>query len=463
MSSPSRPYRDLNKVSWGTTGTMTRHIIFNFLIAFEAIIQNKFRAFLTSLGIIFGVASVIAMLAIGNGARQEILSQMQLLGVNNIIVKPIVKQEEGKVEETAQDKTNEKRFSPGLTLADAESVLEGIPEIQFVSPEIVMETMVVRSGLKRTGKLVGIKQEYFSTSDFALESGTWFSSHQLNDAMPVCIIGYGVATKFFVKEPPLGRRIKTGNLWLTVIGVLEERKISEQNIQHLGIRDYNMDIYTPVKTMLLRYKNRALVTKQDIISNARQRGGNEPDKSNFNQLDRLVVRVADSKYIQPVSEVMSRMLQRRHNDVVDYEIIIPEQLLKQEQRTKNIFNIVLGAIASISLVVGGIGIMNIMLASVMERIREIGIRLALGATKRDISLQFLLEAITISLTGGILGIFLGMFMSWGIEKFTHITTIVSGISIVVSFVVSFSVGLTFGSFPARRAAEQDPIVSLRYE
>jgi len=177
----------------------------------------------------------------------------------------------------------------------------------------------------------------------------------------------------------------------------------------------------------------------------------------------LVVRVADSKYIQPVSEVMSRMLQRRHNDVVDYEIIIPEQLLKQEQRTKNIFNIVLGAIASISLVVGGIGIMNIMLASVMERIREIGIRLALGATKRDISLQFLLEAITISLTGGILGIFLGMFMSWGIEKFTHITTIVSGISIVVSFVVSFSVGLTFGSFPARRAAEQDPIVSLRYE
>lgn len=443
---------------------MTHHIIFNFLIAVEAIIQNKVRAFLTSLGIIFGVASVIAMLAIGNGARQEILSQMQLLGVNNIIVKPIVKQEEGKVEENLQAKTNEKRFSPGLTLADAESITEGIPDIQFVSPEIVMETLVVRSGLKRTGKLVGITQEYFSTSDFALESGAWFSHHQLNDAMPVCIIGHGIATKFFAKEPPLGRRIKTGNLWLTVIGVLAERKISEQNIQHLGIRDYNMDIYTPVKTLLLRYKNRALVTKQDILANARQKDGSEPDKNNnYHQLDRLVVRVTDSKFIQPVSEVMSRMLQRRHNDVVDYEIIIPEQLLKQEQRTKNIFNIVLGAIASISLVVGGIGIMNIMLASVMERIREIGIRLALGATKRDITLQFLLEAITISLTGGILGIFLGMFMSWGIEKFTHITTLVSGISIVVSFVVSFSVGLAFGSFPAKRAAEQDPIVSLRYE
>ncbi|MCF7801146.1 MAG: ABC transporter permease [Candidatus Marinimicrobia bacterium] len=442
---------------------MLRKIVFNFIIAVEAIFQNKTRAFLTSLGIIFGVASVIAMLAIGNGARQEILSQMQLLGVNNIIVQPVVKQEEGKVEEELGDKSREKRFTPGLTLADATAVAQTIPKVRFVSPEIVMETMVVRSGLKRTGKLVGVNEYYFDTSEFELQKGEWFNATHLTDAMPVCIIGHGIATKFFPREPPLGRRIKTGNLWLTVVGVLKERKITEQNIQHLGIRDYNMDIYTPVRTMLLRYKNRALVTKQDIMETARQENGVVQEIGNYHQLDRMVVRVEDSEYIQSVAEVMSRMLQRRHNDVVDYEIIIPEQLLEQEQRTKNIFNIVLGAIASISLVVGGIGIMNIMLASVMERIREIGIRLALGATKMDIILQFILEAITISLVGGILGIFLGMAMSWGIERFTHITTIVSGISIVVSFVVSFSVGLAFGSFPAKRAAEQDPIVSLRYE
>ncbi len=444
---------------------MTNRIAFNFLIAIEAIFQNKTRAFLTSLGIIFGVASVIAMLAIGNGARQEILSQMQLLGVNNIIVKPVIEQKEGKVENTFADKAKHKKFSPGLTLADAAAIAENIPRVQFVSPEIVLGTTVVRSGLKRSGKLVGVNRNYFNTSDFELARGRWFGEKQLNDAIPVCIIGQGIATKFFAREPPLGKRIKTGNLWLTVIGVLKERQISEQNIQHLGIRDFNMDIYTPVKTVLLRYRNRALVTKQDIMKSARQNNDNSsgPGAENYNQLDRLVVRVEDSRYIQPVSEVMSRMLQRRHNKVVDYEIVIPEELLKQEQRTKNIFNIVLGAIASISLVVGGIGIMNIMLASVLERIREIGIRLALGATPKDITLQFLLEAITISLAGGIFGIFLGITMSWGIERFTHITTIVSGLSILVSFVVSFSVGLAFGSFPAKRAAQQDPIVSLRYE
>jgi putative ABC transport system permease protein len=227
-----------------------------------------------------------------------------------------------------------------------------------------------------------------------------------------------------------------------------------------------MDIYIPLSSLLLRYKNKAVITKGNIIS-----GGdfvvffNDDDEKpeDPNQLDRIVVRVEDTGQMNTIAEVISRLLFRRHNKEIDYEIIVPELLLEQEQRTKSIFNIVLGAIASISLIVGGIGIMNIMLASVLERIKEIGIRMAVGAKKRDIMLQFLCEAVAISLTGGIIGILFGIGLSYIIEKATDIHTIVSGASVAVSFFVSISVGIVFGIMPARRAALQDPIVSLRYE
>jgi len=460
--------------------TIIRQIVLNASVALDAIALGKMRALLTSLGIIFGVASVIAMVAIGAGAKYEILAQMKLLGVNNIIIKPVVEQEEGKaLTGTAQDQIKERRWSPGITLADAKSIQETIPYVEYVSPEVVFETMIIRAGLRRTGKLVGVGEYYFANTNYELLDGTFFNGYQFENSVPVCIIGHGISTKFFVEEDPIGKRIKCGNLWVTVIGVLKERKITEANIEHLGLRDYNMDIYTPIKTVLLRYKNRGLLTRQDILSTARpgffggrgmggilqttsQNVGQET-VINYHQLDQMVIRVAESEFITPVTEILTRMLQRRHNDVVDYHVIVPEQLLKQEQETRRIFNMVLGAIASISLIVGGIGIMNIMLASVMERIREIGIRQALGANRRDIILQFLLEAITISVAGGILGIVLGILTSYGIEKATGIATIVTGIPIAIAFFVSITIGLVFGSYPAKRAAEQDPIVSLRHE
>ncbi|MBA7628091.1 Macrolide export ATP-binding/permease protein MacB [subsurface metagenome] len=460
--------------------TIIRQIILNTSVALDAIVLGKMRALLTSLGIIFGVASVIAMVAIGAGAKYEILAQMKLLGVNNIIIKPVVEQEEGEaLTGTAQDQIKERRWSPGITLSDAKSIQDGIPYVEYVSPEVVFETMIVRAGLRRTGKLVGVGEHYYSNTDYELLEGNFFNRYQLDNSVPVCIIGHGISTKFFVEEDPIGKRIKCGNLWLTVIGVLEEWKITEANIEHLGLRDYNMDIYTPIKTVLLRYKNRGLLTRQDILSTARPGFFGHPGMGdflqttsqnvgqetiiNYHQLDQLVIRVAQSEFITPVTEILTRILQRRHNGVVDYEVIVPEQLLKQEQETRRIFNMVLGAIASISLIVGGIGIMNIMLASVMERIREIGIRQALGANRRDIILQFLLEAITISVAGGILGIVLGILVSYGIEKATGIATIVTGIPIAIAFFVSITIGLVFGSYPAKRAAEQDPIVSLRHE
>ena len=447
---------------------MLAHITQSLWIAIEAISHNKLRAMLTSLGIVFGVGSVISMLAVGTGAKQEILDQMKLLGANNIIITPIVEQEEGKVaEDEQQKKTEKKRFSPGLTLEDAQSIQRTLPDVMFVSPEVVVETMVIREGLKRTSKLVGIDSTYFAASDFALERGRIFSRKNFDLGSPVAVIGHSIKTKFFAKEDPIGGKIKCGSLWLTVIGVLAERSISKETIQHLGLRDYNYDVYTPVSTLLLRYKNRTLVTRLDIQRASREAGGDNSDQNkkpvNYNQLDRLVVRVAGSEHMVSLAEVISRMLQRRHNNIVDFQVTVPEQLLRQEQRTKDIFNVVLGAIASISLIVGGIGIMNIMLASVMERTREIGIRRATGATKRDIVLQFLSEATMISVTGGIIGILLGIGLSIAIRYFAGVLTIVSVVSVLLSFIISISIGIAFGLFPARRAAEQDPVVCLRYE
>jgi putative ABC transport system permease protein len=228
--------------------------------------------------------------------------------------------------------------------------------------------------------------------------------------------------------------------------------------------------------MLLRYRNRAEVTQQEMELAARDAnsgGSNNSDstetdderaeKRNYHQLDKVIVQVDKSSAVTAVADLTRRMLQRRHNDVTDFEISVPELLLQQEQHTKTIFNIVLGAIASISLIVGGIGIMNIMLASILERIKEIGVRRAVGATQKEIGAQFLSEAVMISLAGGVAGILLGVGLATAIERIAKIHTIVSPMSVVVAFGVSAAVGVVFGLMPASRAAKQDPIVCLRYE
>lgn len=445
----------------------------NVLIAVESILGNKLRSLLTGLGIIFGVAAVISMLAIGNGAQQEILEQIKMVGVNNIMITPIVEPEDGgSSSESDEEKKEKSKFSPGLNLADVEAIKDVLPTVHRISPEVSLNSYVVQHGKRETAKLLGVSSQYFDIFNLKLETGFFFNDYQEENGIPVCVIGSNIAARFFPRQNPINQYIKFDKVWLKVVGVLEKNNIKLTRFENTGVNVMNDNIYVPVKTMLLRFQNRALVSSRLKSTQTTNRGNfffststnvNQNTSSNYNQLDRIIVQVNDSKELSPSTEVLSRMFTRRHQEVKDFEITVPELLLKQEQRTKDVFNIVLGAIASISLLVGGIGIMNIMFATVMERIKEIGTRLAIGARKKDIVIQFLAEAVLISVTGGLIGVVLGIVGAKLITEFADILTIISPFSVLIAFCVSAGVGIIFGYSPAKRASEKDPIESLRYE
>lgn len=442
-------------------------------ISLEAVFTNKFRSILTALGIIFGVAAVIAMLAIGNGARQEILEQIKLVGLNNIIITPKITggNEDSSGDEDDESKEMSKKFSPGLTLKDADNIISSLPTVEKVSPEIVYTVPALRDGKKLTAKLSGVTTDYFTLFNQQLKKGSYFNDEQMELGSPVCVIGPEVVAKLFPKTDPIGKQLKCGTIWLKVIGVLQGVAVSKK-AEELGVSSYNRNVYVPIKTILLRYKDRSLIAQSSQMgggeifvfgNTAIMTSSSDGSAETDNQLNKIVVQVKESSQLNATVDAIRRILNRRHLGVDDFDISIPELLLKQEQKTKDIFNIVLGAIAGISLIVGGIGIMNIMLASVMERIREIGVRRAIGATKKDIVFQFLAEATFISITGGLIGILLGVIMAKVISASTDIKTIVSFGSILLSFGVAASVGIIFGWLPARKAAEQDPVESLRHD
>lgn len=437
----------------------------NFREAFWFIKTNKVRTLLTALGIIFGVASVITMLAIGNGAEKEILSQLELVGVNNIVITPIPdEKKENQAESEDEGKEESKKFSKGLDILDAESIKKNIPSVKLVSPEILMETYIINNGKQNSTKLIGVSPSFFISSNIYLEKGKDFSEYQIKNALPVCIIGKKVEKKVFTGESALGKHIKVKDVWLEVIGVIEEKMISDKAQENLGIRDLNEDIYIPINTFLVRYRDRKVIADKIGARNGNQNGPKEKiPRGNYHQIDKLTVQVNNSTELKATAEVVSKMLKRRHNDVLDFEIEIPIQLLKQQQKTKQIFNIVLSIIAGISLLIGGIGIMNIMLASVLERTKEIGIIRAIGATEQDVILQFLSESVLISLGGGIIGIIVGVAGAYIIEMASGIETVLSVNSIMISFLIAVAVGLIFGIFPAKAAAKKRPIEALRSE
>ena len=432
-------------------------------IGIEAIQTNKIKSLLTALGIIFGVAAVISMLAIGNGAEQEILEQIKMVGVNNIIISPSAQTVAGNEGDQSQasgeeNSASKKKYSKGLTLLDAEAISDVVPTVAKVCPVISINYSALLNGRSKPVTLEGTNNHYFDLFNISLQSGETFTDRQQEKGYPVCIIGDNIRNIFFGQEDPVGKYIKTGEIWLQVIGVVERRDFTASASDEMGISSTDNKIFIPVKTMLLRFKNRALVRADEV---QRQSNSGQSGTENLNQLDKIIVQVKETEQLTVTSEILSRMLLRRHNDLYDFEITIPELLLKQQQRTKNIFNIVLGVIAGISLIVGGIGIMNIMLSSVMERIREIGLRQAIGASRKDIIVQFLAESTLISVAGGFAGIILGVALSMIITAVFDIRTIVSLFSIVIAFGVSAIVGITFGYLPAKRASDQDPVESLR--
>ncbi len=442
-------------------------LTFNFFIGLDAIMHNRVRALLTSLGIIFGVAAVIAMLAIGRGTENEIAEQLKQVGSNNITITALWKDDQDKEgSEVTEEKEAEKvkRYTSGLTLGDGENISTTLKEyVDYASPEIEMETSIIYKGKRLSGRVIGVNNNFFDVAVLSIGEGKIFTNIHFNMAEPVCIIGKSLKAKLFTDVEPIGQKIKCSDIWLTVVGVLSAKNVSDQTIASYSVRNANQEVYIPVNTMLARFKDRSRITPSDMRK--RGRGNNkEKDKpQNYHQIDKLVVKVKNSEMMGEVAEVIKKMLVRRHNNVEDFEIQIPELLLKQQQKNKHQFNILLAFIASISLIVGGIGIMNIMLASVMERIKEIGLRQSLGATQKDISLQFISEAVTISFSGGVIGVLFGISLCYFIEIFLGINTIITPISVIISFTISIIVGLVSGIAPALRASKQDPVESLRHE
>ncbi len=438
--------------------------LFLLNIAVQSVLINKLRGILTALGVVFGVAAVIAMLAIGSGAKQFILDQMRLIGTNNIVFSHKSPEEgagdDGEDEAASSVSGNDNQlapWAPGMSKADVEAI-RMLPSVDLVSPEVIRETKALFDGKILDMRCVGITNSFFELNQLSTYKGTIFTEEHIANALPVCVIGKNVETKLFSGKDPIGKAIKVGNNYFTIIGVLEKRVAAKETLVSLGLRDLNSDIFIPLDVSLIRFGDRSVIRGDDLGGRGRRNNGEEVE---VQQIDRLVVRVEDSKYLQSTADVTARLLKRRHGDVVDFDMEIPELLLQQEQKTQDIFNLVLAVIAGISLLVGGIGIMNIMLASVYERIREIGLRRSLGATHKDIVIQFLIEAVLVSAIGGVLGVFLGIAAASIISNSAEIPTVISWWSIVLSFGVAASIGLIFGIFPAQKAARLDPIEALR--
>ena len=291
----------------------------------------------------------------------------------------------------------------------------------------------------------------------------FFSDLQEKKSDAVCLIGANLATKLFAGKNAIGQTLKTNRLQLSIIGVISPGGVIGQSLQNIGMNNYNDEIFIPINTALRRYKDRGRITANTLnVDDDDDDAPKEIESGVTDQIEKIVIGITETEYMQESVDILYRLLLRRHNNVEDFEIVIPEQILQQKKQTDDIFNILLGVIAGISLLVGGIGIMNIMLASVLERIKEIGLRMAIGAKKKDIKEQFVYEAGLISLIGGIIGIVLGVALSYLAQWATGTPTIISLWSVFISFFVSAFIGIIFGYIPAKKAAEQDPVNSLRH-
>jgi putative ABC transport system permease protein len=429
-------------------------------VAVESLGAHKLRTFLTMLGIIIGVAAVISMLAIGEGAKREVLQQISILGINNIIVNAKIPEEA-----TASDQGLQR--SPGLSEADGRNLAKFTELVENVVPQRFEPIGTIYYGSNEAAvRVVATLPDFIYSSAIGVDIGRFITDLDIDDFNQVCVLGAKAKRSLFAYQDPIGKKVRIGDLDFTVVGVMADKYIGRGKVEGLEMRNLNEDVYIPFSTAKKKFDRTEPNTGE--ASGGRHRiiiagSASSEQKYNTPELDQLTITVTDLKYVEAVAKLTSRVLERRHGGVDDYDIVVPESLLRQTEKTQQIFNLVMGAIAGLSLLVGGIGIMNIMLASVLERTREIGIRRSIGARRSEIMRQFLVEAVVICLFGCAVGLALGFLITKVISFYAGWPTIVSIFSIVLAIGVSTSVGLIFGIFPAHKAAKLNVIDSLRYE
>ncbi len=414
----------------------------NIWLGIENLLLHKLRSFLTMLGVVFGVGSVVAMLSVGEGASKEALEQIRKLGSNNIIVSSIKSAEE---EATSTQHSHMSIY--GLTYEDHHRVAESFKDIKRTAPVKLMRKDSRLGERAMELRVVGTTPEWFELVPREILAGRVLQGSGQDDDAPVAVLTEFGARKILATESTIGQTIRIGSDQFEVIGIVKSESGQAGNIQ---IPDQEVDAYIPIEVARLYFGD---------VFTKRTSGGDEREMVELHQ---MIVQVDDPKKVEAVAAGIERMLRQFHKKK-DYVVSVPLALLKQAEAMKRRFNIVLGSIAGISLLVGGIGIMNIMLASVTERTREIGIRRAIGAKRRQIVFQFLIETVVLSTTGGIIGLGVGGLIPLLITYFSHMTTLITLSGVLLPLFISMTIGIVFGLYPAMRAARVDPIVALRHE
>jgi putative ABC transport system permease protein len=403
----------------------------------ENLRAHKLRSLLTMLGMIFGVAAVVAMLSIGAGAQQEVMAFIEQLGVRNLIV-------EAREAPDSQTLQKIRQLSPGLNFKDFRVIQANVEGIAAATArKRFTPSKLIPRPQSDPPMVYGVSPAYVSIANLALVSGRFFDERETVGAAPVAVLGEAAAASLFGADDPVGRYVKVNEQWFQVIGVAGPQLTVQSEVAGLPAQDRNNLMYVPLYSAIFRLEDGQSQQKDEI--------------------DGIYLQMRSGSDIPSAAALLRGLLNVSHRQAGDFTIVSPAELLAEQRRTQRVFEMVMVAIASISLLVGGIGIMNIMLASVMERTREIGVRRAIGAKRRDVIRQFLIETTIISLAGGVLGVIVGVALSRAIGYLAGWSTIVTTTSIVLAFLVSVTIGLVFGLYPAARAANLDPVKALHYE
>jgi putative ABC transport system permease protein len=412
-------------------------LLSDFGQAFSNLRAQKTRTLLTALGIVFGVGSVIGMLAIGAGAREESLRFIEQLGVRNVLI-------DSRPAASDSEMQQRRRSSQGLNDRDVRILKANIEDLETLSARRSLHpARVLPKPSREVPELFGVRPAYSIIHSLRLAEGRFFDESDDAASASLCVLGEGAKVNLLGYDSALGKFVKVNDTWLQVVGVLQEQIMAGSQSSGGTMQDINNIVYIPLNTFQYRYWDQSNNLKDD--------------------LDGVELRLKSDADSIEVAKVVTAVLNSTHHNIQDFTVTIPAALLAQQKRTQTIFTYVMVAIAAISLLVGGIGIMNIVLATVLERTREIGIRRSIGARRFDIVRQFLTESVLISVGGGLLGIAFGFFLAWLIARTAEWKTIVTSASVVIAFGVSVLVGVVFGIYPAMKASKINPIDALRYE